>query len=40
MKIMMESYFQLNQPKSIRIDFMNVIKKTVTQQVIVDLSNQ
>lgn len=40
MKIMTESYFQLNQPKSIRIDFMNVIKKTVTQQVIVDLSNQ
>ncbi|WP_340020586.1 DUF4179 domain-containing protein [Paenibacillus sp. FSL K6-1096] len=39
MKIMMESYFQLNQPKSICIDFKNVIKKTVTQQVIIDLSN-
>lgn len=39
-KIVEESYFQLNQPKSIRLDFKNVIKSTVTQQMIVDLSNQ
>ncbi|WP_342548023.1 DUF4179 domain-containing protein [Paenibacillus sp. FSL P2-0089] len=40
MKIVTESHFQLDQPKSIRIDFMNVMKKTVSQQVVVDLSNQ
>lgn len=34
-----ESYFQMNQPKSIRIDFKDVMKSTVSQQVIVDLSN-
>lgn len=39
-RIVAESYFQLNQPKSIRLDFKNVIKSTVSQQVIVDLSNQ
>ncbi|WP_238654445.1 DUF4179 domain-containing protein [Paenibacillus piscarius] len=40
MKIVSESYFLLNKPQSLRLDFTNMKERTITQQLVVDLSKQ
>lgn len=40
MKIVTQSYFFLNKPQSIRLDFTTMKERTIKQQLIVDLSKQ
>ncbi|MEK3761341.1 DUF4179 domain-containing protein [Paenibacillus sp. FSL P4-0338] len=40
MKIISQSYFFLNKPQSIRLDFTTMKERTIKQQLIVDLSKQ
>ncbi|ETT77252.1 hypothetical protein C173_05411 [Paenibacillus sp. FSL R7-277] len=40
MKIVSESYFFLNKPQSLRLDFTNMKDRKITQQLIVDMSKQ
>lgn len=40
MRIVSESYFFLNKPQSLRLDFTNMKDRKITQQLIVDMPNQ